>query len=582
MKKDKKIWWILLGAILFVFRLFMGLSKFSSHDELQIYLIGLKSFTTDTYPYYGPDVIYTQSQIPGALQGLLISYPFKWLGIPEAPFIFLNIITFLVLIFFAWYLSKRIPNVPKWFMFIWLLTSPWTLNYTTHIENPSYVIVGSILFFISIFELGRFYKSKLIHDHLSFLFIGFSIFWIMQLHLSWPLMLPYVAWVFWVNRNNIKLLAKGLGFLILGAAISLSTLIPTLLKGFGSGGVEKNVIFNYEHILQVPNIILRFLMFASFEASRYIGYDTQKRIDFLTEHIWVIPIVLFLLLAGFFQVAYFIISFFKKNDLEEWNKVKWFTLGSLVLVSCSFLFSISEPRSHTFFILYPVAIWYSFYCYGNLFKHKIRSIVLVFLGAGILFHLSLFNNRFKDRSLFAKRELISKAIAEKDYTLLALRRESNLMLSNRASVWQQVEQGAYYADFEVKNAYFKAQNIVQNTKYEGNFSCKIDSIQPFSLSYTENLQVLGHPKKVLTSFWAKTKQVEDFVLVYEIKGTGGNTWQSKKIRSSNFPTSKWELIQIELDLPEHTSPDSELLIYFWMSNKSGAILTIDNWKVRFE
>ena len=103
----------------------------------------LLRYVTGIYPYYGPDVVYTQSQIPGGLQGLLIAWPLGWFGIPEAPYILLNILTFSVLVFFGWYISKRIPNVPRWFIFVWLLTSPWTLTYSTHIENPSYVIVGA-------------------------------------------------------------------------------------------------------------------------------------------------------------------------------------------------------------------------------------------------------------------------------------------------------------------------------------------------------------------------------------------------------------------------------------------------------
>lgn len=573
---------ILLGSILLAFRFFIGLSMFSGHDELQIYLIGLKSYVTGIYPYYGPDVVYTQSQIPGGLQGLLVAWPLSWFGIPEAPYILLNILTFSVLIFFGWYLSKRIPNVPRWFIFIWLLTSPWTLTYSTHIENPSYVIVGAVLFFVSIFELGGFYKTRLIHNNLSFFFIGFSVFWIMQLHLSWVLTLPYIFWVCWVNRKDIKLLLKGSVFFILGASISISTLIPTLLKGFGSGNVESNIVFNFDNILQIPTIIARFLMFASYEIARFIGPDNPSRLTFLSEYVWIIPIVIFLLLAGFFQVAYFVISFFRKNELAEWSKVKWFTLISLIILCISFLFSVTEPRSHTFYILYPVAIWYSFYCYENLFKRNIKLIVIIFLISGILFHLTLFMDRFDNRSVFAKRDLISRAISEKDYTLIALRRESQLMTSSMESLWSQSGQSVFYADFEVKNPYFKPQNVVGNIKYEGGFSCKVDSVQPFSIAFSGNLQALNNPKKVKVSFWANTTHAEDFILVYETKKAEEKTWNSEKLKLINSENRKWELIQMELELPENLPADSELVIYFWMQNKSGAILNIDNWKLKFE
>lgn len=176
MPKKKFLLVVLLGTILLLFRTFMGFSKFWSHDEIQIYLIGLKSFTNDVFPYFGPDVVYTESEIPGGLQGLLVSMPLSWLKIPEAPFILLNILSFATLTFFAWYLAKRISNVPKWFIYLWLFTSPWAIEYATHIENPSYVVLGSILFFVGVFELGKFYPSRIIHPNLSFFFLGFAIF----------------------------------------------------------------------------------------------------------------------------------------------------------------------------------------------------------------------------------------------------------------------------------------------------------------------------------------------------------------------------------------------------------------------
>ncbi|RLD43739.1 MAG: hypothetical protein DRI88_10520, partial [Bacteroidetes bacterium] len=223
-KTLKKVITFSVFFILFIFRFVMGLSKFAGDDELQIYLIGLQSFTTKIYPFFGPDVVYSQTQIPGGLQGLLISIPIQLLGIPEAPYILLNILTFAALAFLGWYISRRISNVPKWFIYIWILTCPWALNYSTHIENPSYVLVGAILFFIAVFDLGHFYKTRLLNDKLSFAFLGFSLFWIMQLHLSWVLLPPYLLWLIWVNRNDKKLLLRGLLYFVLGALVSVSTL----------------------------------------------------------------------------------------------------------------------------------------------------------------------------------------------------------------------------------------------------------------------------------------------------------------------------------------------------------------------
>src|SRR5882672_32892 len=132
----------------FLFRLFFGLcSPFQDEDAKQIYLIGLKFYTTGAWPYFGPDVTPT-IQIPGALQGLVVGLPFYVLPIPEAPYILLNILSFASLCFFAWYCCKRLPAIPKWFVWTWLLCAPWTICLSTNVFNPSYVLPGSIVFFV--------------------------------------------------------------------------------------------------------------------------------------------------------------------------------------------------------------------------------------------------------------------------------------------------------------------------------------------------------------------------------------------------------------------------------------------------
>ena len=70
-------------------------------DPRQVYLIGLKSYLTRTWPYFGADV-FPQVQVPGALQGLSIALPLYLFRVPEAPFVFLNLLSFLGLCLLAW------------------------------------------------------------------------------------------------------------------------------------------------------------------------------------------------------------------------------------------------------------------------------------------------------------------------------------------------------------------------------------------------------------------------------------------------------------------------------------------------
>jgi len=66
------LFWTLL-AVAFFYRLGFGLaSNFWTADERQIYLIGLQAFAHHAWPYYGADVVWTDSRLPGAL-GLIES-----------------------------------------------------------------------------------------------------------------------------------------------------------------------------------------------------------------------------------------------------------------------------------------------------------------------------------------------------------------------------------------------------------------------------------------------------------------------------------------------------------------------------
>src|SRR3982751_70642 len=102
--------WPLILVALFAFRLWFGLSReFFFEDETQIFLMGLRYYATGEWPYFGPDVVWTRSEIPGALQPLLVGLPRKIVPAPEAPFVLLNLLSMAALAGFAWYLTRRLP-----------------------------------------------------------------------------------------------------------------------------------------------------------------------------------------------------------------------------------------------------------------------------------------------------------------------------------------------------------------------------------------------------------------------------------------------------------------------------------------
>ena len=105
----RRLPWAAALTALFAFRLFFGLSSnLFSEDETQIFLSGLINYATGAWPYYGPDVTLTKTEIPGALQGLLVGLPLKIVAVPEAPYVLLNLLSMGCLCLFAWYLSQRL------------------------------------------------------------------------------------------------------------------------------------------------------------------------------------------------------------------------------------------------------------------------------------------------------------------------------------------------------------------------------------------------------------------------------------------------------------------------------------------
>src|SRR5689334_19670188 len=137
---------LLLGLL--AMRIYYGLSlELGSGDARQIYLIGLKFFTTGEWPFFGPDEVHSHLQIAGPLQGLLVGVPLYVARQPEAPVILVNLLSFTGLVLFGTYLTRRFGLVPASMTYTWLLTLPWMLNFSTHSYNPSYLLLPSCLFF---------------------------------------------------------------------------------------------------------------------------------------------------------------------------------------------------------------------------------------------------------------------------------------------------------------------------------------------------------------------------------------------------------------------------------------------------
>ncbi len=424
MLMKKRLVFLCILLLLFGFRLAFGLCKeFWFEDEMQVYLIGLKFYTSGNFPYFGPDIVYTHTQIPGALQGLVVGLPFFILHLPEAPYLLLNLLSMGALCLLALYFQKKFPQVPYWFTWLWLLSCPWTLNYSTHIINPSYVLFGSILFFIGFFESVPKLSIGFIKTRIAFFLMGFSLFWIYQFHMSWILLLPFIAMAFYLKRHELK--SSILPFLI-GSMLSAAFLIPTFwVYGFHSGStsVSSNVVFNVDNIKEIFTVLTRFLSFASYELPRFLNMEGKSFFAFLMDYPFAAPFIAFVAFFGIVQVGYLIIAFFLKNSSKDFAWIKYITAIAIFITYLSFFFSVKGPSAHTYYILFPLAMMYSFYCWQELFSKRWFRILMMamllsgFITSGVVMHIN-----YQKSSMYKNRSIPLKAIQAKDYKILGERR----------------------------------------------------------------------------------------------------------------------------------------------------------------
>jgi hypothetical protein len=430
---SKRNQYILVFLFLYAFRLGFGFSQpFFSTDERQTYLIGLKSYTENQWPYFGPDIYWAdknfESQMPGALEGLLIGLPLRALPIPEAPFLLLNLLTLSSLAFLCWYIHKRVPSISFPFILAWTSLLPWNLHESTNIINPSYLAIGSSFFFVGFLESLPGLSLGWISAPSGFALMGFGLFWNMQFHFSWILLVPFLAlavlWRVWTKE--LRIFPELVGFLG-GSAFPLAFLLPTLLKfGFhqGAGGMGMAVWFNKDNFLGFFTVLARYYSLASYEMPRFLGAGFHDRIQFLVESPWLILPGFFLWLTGLVQAALLGLGgFFIPNKKKEGPWINALTFGGFLFTWIAFWFNAKGAPAVSYYILLPLIVIYSFYVYDWLASRKAwRVFGTVCLAASLLFELGYAVKLMPRQSLYTDRPIVANAINQKNYQRLGERR----------------------------------------------------------------------------------------------------------------------------------------------------------------
>jgi hypothetical protein len=419
--------WYALALAVFVGRLLFGLSsKFFTEDETQIYLIGLRSYATRSWPHFGPDVVWTKSEIPGALQALLISGPLAVLPIPESPVVLLNILSFCALAALAWYIAARVPSVPRWLIGIWVMTAPWTLHFSTHVINPSYVLPGAILFFLGFFEAVPSLAVGLISPPVAFAMMGGALTWTFQIHMSWSLLLPYLA-VAWLSRrgDGIRRLAvyalAGAG----GAAVPGVLLVPTLYSyGWlgGLGGTLRNIRFHFVGPQVIVITLARVFSFASLEINRFIATDDAKRVLFAQRHLWLAPLAAVVWLAGLAQPVWMLVAWFQTRRVAAWLPLRRLVVWTVLLIYLSYWFVLEPPQAHAIYLAAPIAFVFAAHCWSLIDSPGWRRVAAGVVGANLAFHVLFAAVQAPVFSLYKNRHVVAQAIRIRQPEILGHRR----------------------------------------------------------------------------------------------------------------------------------------------------------------
>jgi hypothetical protein len=440
---NRKRLFVFVGVLIFL-RLLYGLTTefwFPDQDVLQIYLIGLKSFTTGDYPYFGADLVYTQTQIPGALQAFLVMFGWFILPIAEMPHITLGLLNCLSLGWLAMYISKRSPALSPYFVWSLIYLTPWSLAYCTRVINPSYVLTGAVVFFISLYELFPTTRIDFIRKRTAYFGLGFGLLWIFQLHMSWVLLLPCIAVAFLVDtrevlrlrHNSLKAsfntISLNIVFFMLGLLTTGSTLFPTLFRyglsgKSGNQGIASVVQLNTEHIAQGFTFLTKFFAYCCFDVTRFIGGDSAERLQFLSDYWWATPATILVTVFGVTQLLLCILGLlWKKNPSKGWNTIRLSTLFFFVLMYASSWFSMKSPGGHaTVLYIIPTLIYFAQLIEPFSAKRWFTPFWrVVFISAVIMYSAIAYKN-FTTISIYTNRVAPQKALDTMNYKLVGERR----------------------------------------------------------------------------------------------------------------------------------------------------------------
>ena len=127
------------------------------------------------------------------------------------------------------------------------------------------------------------------------------------------------------------------------------------------------------------------------------------------------------------------------------------------------------------------------------------------------------------------------------------------------------------------------QNITSKEYYSGKQSCRIDSIQQFSIGAEIPNKKISILKKLNISFWIKCHRKSEAILVLSSDRDGKNIfWNGIHIKDLiTEKDQKWQKVFYEFNIPVSftTNNDYKFSTYIWYPKKGAETIYIDDFKI---
>ena len=213
----------------------------------------------------------------------------------------------------AWYITRRVPSVPRWLVWGWTMTVPWTLHFSTHITNPSYVLAGAVVFFIGFFEVLPPMRLGLVPLPAAFAAMGMGVD---VGHADPHVVVPdaalsghRVAEPPGRRRGEDDDLRAGVRRRRRGTRpCALPDGCCSTARLGGTGGTLRNLHVHFVSPAEILVTLARVFSFASLEINRFVEIDDARRILFVRNHLWLVPLMAIVWAAGIVQPFWMLAS----------------------------------------------------------------------------------------------------------------------------------------------------------------------------------------------------------------------------------------------------------------------------------